>query len=75
MAQLERCIREAGGSLLKRVTLFDVYRGTGVPDGKKSVAFSLELRAEDRTLTDDECSQELSRVLEALEKTFGAVLR
>ena len=75
VAQLERCIREAGGSLLKRVTLFDVYRGTGVPDGKKSVAFSLELRAEDRTLTDDECSQELSRVLEALEKTFGAVLR
>ncbi len=75
VAQLETCITEAAGPLLRRIALFDIYRGTGVPAGKKSVAFSLELRADDRTLTDEESGAVIARVLEALEATLGAVLR
>ena len=55
--------------------LFDVYRGTGVPEGKKSLAFSLELRADDRTLTDTDSETVTKNVLDALENQLGAVLR
>ena len=75
VAQLENCIRAAAGKLLRNITLFDIYRGTGVPEGKKSVAFSLQLRADDRTLTDEDSSAAISRVLETLKTELGAVLR
>ena len=63
------------GKLLPKVSLFDIYRGTGVPEGKKSMAFSLELRADDRTLTDADSEQVLSKVLKALAEQLGASLR
>jgi phenylalanyl-tRNA synthetase beta chain len=75
VAQVETCILAAGGKLLKKVALFDVYRGKGIPEGKKSLAFSLVLRAEDRTLTDTDSEGVMSRILEELERTLGAVLR
>jgi len=75
VAQLEDCIRAAGGKLLRAVTFFDVYRGAGVPEGKKSVAFSLELRADDRTLTDDDSNSVIDKVLSGLKEKLGAVLR
>ncbi len=75
VAKLSDCIRTAGGKLLTRVELFDIYRGSNIPAGKKSVAFSLELRAEDRTLTDADSDGVLSAVLEALESQLGAVIR
>ena len=75
IGQLEACIRKAGGSLLRRIDLFDIYRGTGIAEGKKSVAFSLELRADDRTLTDDDSTGTVQRILDALQKELGAVLR
>ena len=75
IAELENVITAAGGKLLRRVDLFDIYRGKGVAEGKKSVAFSLQLRADDRTLTDTDSEGVISRVLAALESKLGAVLR
>lgn len=75
VAQLEACIRKAGGKLLREVKLFDIYRGKGIDEGKKSVAFSLTLRADDRTLTDADSDAVISTVLAALDRDFGAKLR
>lgn len=72
---LEDCIRKGAKGLLKDVTLFDIYRGKGIPEGKKSVAFSLVLRADDRSLTAEEADQDVKSILETLEKELGAVLR
>ena len=75
VAQVEDVIASAAGKLLRDVKLFDIYRGTGITEGKKSLAFSMELRADDRTLTDSDCEQVTGKVLTALEKTLGIVLR
>ena len=75
IAELQDVITAAGGKLLRRVDLFDIYRGKGVAEGKKSVAFSLVLRADDRTLTDADSEGVTSKVLAALEAKLGAVLR
>jgi len=75
VAQAEAVIEAAAGKLLRSVRLFDIYRGTGVPDGKKSMAFSLELRADDRTLTDADSESVVSKVLSAAQEKLGAVLR
>ena len=75
VGQLERAIREGARGLLKEAALFDIYRGTNIPAGKKSVAFNLVLRADDRSLTAEEADQDVKSILETLEKTCGAVLR
>ena len=75
VGQLEAAIRKGGKALLKEVALFDIYRGKGVDDGKKSVAFNLVLRADDRSLTADEADADVKSILEALAKECGAVLR
>ena len=75
VAQLEDCITAAGGKLLRKVTLFDIYRGKGVPEGKKSMAFSLELRADDRTLTDEDSVGLVNKVLTKLEAELGVQIR
>ena len=72
---LEDCIAEAGGKLLRKIDLFDIYRGPGIAPGKKSVAFSLELRADDRTLTDEDSVNTVNRVLDALREKLDVVLR
>ena len=74
-ADAEDVMVSAAGKLLRSVRLFDIYRGTGVAEGKKSMAYSLELRADDRTLTDTDSEQVMSKVLKALEEKLGAVLR
>ena len=74
VAALEKAIRSAVGSTLEELTLFDVYRGAQVADGKKSVAYSLTMRAADRTLTDEESDAAVKRALKAL-RTIGAELR
>ena len=74
-AQVEQTITNAAGKLLRSVRLFDIYRGTGIESGKKSMAYALELRADDRTLTDTDSEQVISKVLAALEKELGATLR
>ena len=75
VGEAEAVITQTAGKLLRNIRLFDVYRGTGVPEGKKSLAFSLELRADDRTLTDTDSETVTKNVLEALENQLGAVLR
>ena len=74
-AAMQASIQKAGGAILEEVRLFDVYKGKGIPAGKKSVAYSLSLRAADRTLTDGECDKAMKDAIAALEKEFGAVLR
>ena len=75
VAQAEAVITAAAGKLLRDVKLFDIYRGPGVPDGKKSMAFSLELRADDRTLTDTDSEAVVTKVLAALKEKLDAALR
>ncbi len=75
VAQVEAAITSAAGKLLRNIRLFDIYRGTGIAEGQKSMAFSLELRADDRTLTDTDSEQVMSKVLAVLEKELGATLR
>lgn len=72
---LEACIHEAAQALLKEVALFDIYQGENLPAGKKSVAFNLVLRADDRSLTAQEADDEVKLILEQLGTTFGATLR
>ena len=75
VASLEKAIRNAVGKILENVTLFDVYKGDQIPSGKKSVAYSLIMRASDRTLTDEECDTAMKKAIAALENDFGATLR
>ena len=72
---LEDCIRRGAKGLLKEVALFDIYTGTGIPEGKKSVAFNLTLRADDRSLTAEEADEDVKSILELLASELNAVLR
>ncbi len=72
---LEDCIRRGAKGLLKTVSLFDVYTGPGIPEGKKSAAFSLELRADDRSLTAQEADEDVQGILALLKSELNAVLR
>ena len=72
---LEAAIRKGARGLLKEVSLFDIYRGKNLGEGKKSVAFNLVLRADDRSLTGEEADEDVKSILAALERDCGAVLR
>ncbi len=72
--RVRSALRDGGGDLLESVRLFDVYSGPQVPQGKKSLAFSLRLRASDRTLTDEDIATVRDGALSAAE-AVGAVLR
>jgi len=72
---LEECIRRGAKGLLKDVALFDIYTGTGIPEGKKSVAFNLTLRADDRSLTAQEADEDVKNILSLLASELNAVLR
>jgi len=75
VGQLENCILASGGKYLEGCTLFDVYTGHHIAEGKKSVAFSLTMRAEDQTMTDEMAEGTVKSVLTALEQQYGAVIR
>lgn len=72
--RIAEALRVGGGELLEQVRLFDVYRGQQIPDGKKSLAFSLRLRAPDRTLSEADIEDVRQRVLDAA-REVGAALR
>ncbi len=72
---LENAIRRGAKGLLKEVSLFDIYRGKGIDEGKKSVAFNLVLRSDDRSLTSEEADEDVKSILAALESECGAKLR
>ncbi|WP_456456015.1 phenylalanine--tRNA ligase subunit beta [Thermovibrio sp.] len=73
VAQIEKVIRDSA-RYLEKLTLFDVYKGKGVPEGKKSVAFSLTFRAPDKTLSDQEVNEIMAKIVNNLDK-IGAKLR
>jgi phenylalanyl-tRNA synthetase beta chain len=68
-------LSDAAGDVLGGVWLFDVHEGDPLPTGSKSLAFSLDLRAADRTLTDDEAAEIVGRIVDRLRGDFGAELR
>ncbi|MBY0124027.1 phenylalanine--tRNA ligase subunit beta [Bacillus sp. S/N-304-OC-R1] len=73
--ELESIIKEAGGSLLKEVHVFDLYEGERMEEGKKSIAFSLKYFDPERTLTDEDVVKAHDKVLQAVKEKAGAVLR
>jgi phenylalanyl-tRNA synthetase beta chain len=70
-AQVEAVLRSGGGELLERVALFDEFRGTGVPDGHRSVAWHLTFRHPERTLRDKEIEGRRARLVEILSRDLG----
>ena len=75
VADLSRAISKSGGKLLDSVTLFDEYRGKGVPEGERSLAFRLVYKADNRTLTDKDIDPVHNKVRAALEKAYKVSLR
>ena len=75
VGSLTECIRRGGGALLRSVEFFDVYRGKGIPQGKKSVAFSLTLRSDEGTLTVEHAEEAVQNVLALLKSELNAVIR
>ena len=71
---MEKAIKAAAGKILEKIELFDVYKGSQIAQGKKSVAFNISMRASDRTLTDEEVNGAMSKILKALEE-LGAQIR
>ena len=74
-ARVAAAIRGAAGELLVDLTLFDVFRGAPVPDGRRSLAYRLRLQAADHTLTDDEITSVRDAVVDAVGGSVGATLR
>lgn len=75
VADMQQVIRQTAGDLLEELTVFDVYTGVHVGEGKKSIAFSLIYRHPERTLQDNEVTELHGRVVNALEASFHAELR
>ena len=74
VAHLEKAIKKSVGSILETITLFDVYKGKQIEEGKKSVSFSITMRSSESTLTDEQTDAAMKRVLKALSEA-GAELR
>ena len=75
MAQVEAVVRESDRKLLKDVTLFDVYEGEHLPEGKKSYAISMTLRDDEKTLQDKHIDAVMNKVIANVKKRLGAELR
>ncbi len=75
VSQIENIIKQRSCKILEDVKLFDIYKGKQVAEGMKSVAYSITFRAEDRTLTDEEVSKVMSKILDGLKTVLGAQLR
>jgi phenylalanyl-tRNA synthetase beta chain len=72
---VERVMAEAGGELLERMELFDEFRGPGIPEGKRSLAWRLTFRHPERTLRDKEIDGRRSQLLRALQKELNVIPR
>lgn len=73
--EIEDTIRRAGGNLVEKVKLFDIYKGSQIPDGKKSIAYSIAYRDNKKTLTDNDVNKVHDKILRSLEHKLGAILR
>ena len=74
-ADIEKAMTKAAGQNLTQITLFDVYTGKQVEEGKKSLAFSLTFQSNDKTLTDAEIDPAIEKIVAKLQKDFNATLR
>ena len=74
-AQLQATLEEGAGELLESIELFDVYSGAGIEEGRKSLAYALRFRAEDRTLTAEEASKARAAAVALAEERHSAVQR
>jgi phenylalanyl-tRNA synthetase beta chain len=74
-AEVEAVIVKAGGDLLKAVRLFDVYSGSPIPPGHKSLAYNLTYQTDDKTLTDKEVARVHKKIVQAAERELSAQLR
>jgi phenylalanyl-tRNA synthetase beta chain len=74
-SQIEQTARKTERKLLQSITLFDVYEGKNLPEGKKSYAVNFVLQDKDKTLTDNQIDEVMQRLIKNFEKDFGAVLR
>ncbi|MBP2032444.1 phenylalanyl-tRNA synthetase beta chain [Clostridium algifaecis] len=72
---VESIIKKQGGNMLEKAQLFDVYTGKQIESGKKSIAYSISYRLENRTLTDKEVNKVHEKILKSLENNLGAKLR
>ena len=75
MEQVENVVRESERKLLKDVTLFDVYEGKNLPDGKKSYAIAMTLQDDEKTLQDKQIEAVMAKIVANLAKRLGASLR
>lgn len=75
MAQIEQTVREAERKLLRQVSLFDVYEGKNLPEGKKSYAIAMTLQDPERTLNDKQIDAVMNKIIENLRRKLGAELR
>ena len=75
VGEMIEVIKEAVGNLFESVELFDVYKGSQIESGKKSVAFTIKMLSEEKTLVDTEIQQVMDNVMTAVEKKFNAELR
>lgn len=73
--ELLKNIKNNGGKLLQDSKVFDLYEGKGIPEGKKSIAISITLGAQDKTLTDEEINKVMEKVIAGLQSKHGAELR
>ena len=73
--EIAKLIKKAAGALLTKTEIFDVYEGVNIPKNKRSIAYSLSFGTMDRTLTDEEINNIMSKIIENLQNKIGAELR
>ncbi|MGO5065465.1 MULTISPECIES: phenylalanine--tRNA ligase subunit beta [unclassified Clostridium] len=73
--EIENIIKNGGGNILESIHLFDVYKGKQIPEGKKSIAYSIVYRNSQRTLKDSEVNKVHDKIVRTLEHKLGAQLR
>lgn len=73
--EIEDTIKKQGGNILESAKLFDIYKGSQIPEGKKSIAYAITYRHADKTLTDAEVNKVHDKILRSLEHKLGAELR
>ncbi|MCX6740089.1 MAG: phenylalanine--tRNA ligase subunit beta [Candidatus Parcubacteria bacterium] len=73
--EIYQAVKDVDKDLIRKITFFDVYEGQGIPEAKKSIAFRIEYRSDDKTLTMDEVQIIHQKVLQHLEAKFGAQIR
>ena len=73
--ELQKVIKNSGGKLLQNVKIFDLYKGKGIPENKKSIAFSIELGDSTKTLTDEIINETMNKITENLKNKCKAELR